>query len=162
VHFGIVLIFLGITGQAFTRETRGVIGVGEEMRVGQYELRIDEITQRENANYWSGQLEVAVSRGGQEVFRLQPEKRFYFASEQPSSEVAIARQLREDLYLVYAGLNEDQTKAVVQAYVNPLVAWVWIGGAVMILGTAICLLPALRSRREDQATSPDRELLEVR
>ncbi len=162
VHFGMVLLFLGFTGQAFTRETRGVIGVGEEMRVGQYELRVDEITQRENANYWSGQLEVAVSRGGEEVFRLQPEKRFYFASEQPSTEVAVARQLREDLYLVYAGLNEDQTKAVIQAYVNPLVQWVWIGTLVLILGTAVCLLPGLKSRRRETVGDPERELMEVR
>ena len=145
VHFGIVLIFLGITGQAFTKEVRGVLGVGEEMSVGAYTLRVQDMTERENANYWSGQVDLAVFRNDKPVFLLTPEKRYYFASEQPSSEVAIARQLREDLYVVHAGYNEEQTKAVVQAYVNPLVAWVWIGGLVLVLGTLICLLPALRS-----------------
>ena len=67
--------------------------------------------------------------------------------KQPSSEVAIARSLREDLYVVHAGYNEDQTKAVVQAYVNPLVQWVWIGGVVMILGTLVSMLPPLRNRQ---------------
>ncbi len=144
VHFGIVLIFLGITGQAFTKEVRGVLGVGEEMSVGPYTLRVQDMTERENANYWSGQVDLAVFRNDKPVFLLTPEKRYYFASEQPSSEVAIARQLREDLYVVHAGYNEEQTKAVVQAYVNPLVAWVWIGGLVLVLGTFVCLLPALR------------------
>lgn len=161
VHFGIVLLFLGFTGQAFTKETRGVLGIGEEMRVGRYELRVDEMTERENPNYWSGTLSVAVSQNGRELFRMNPEKRFYFASEQPSTEVSIARQLREDLYLVYAGANEDQTKAVIQAYVNPLVAWVWIGGLVMIFGTAICLLPALKSSSRAADDDAARSTVEV-
>lgn len=145
VHFGMVLIFLGITGQAFTKEVRGVLGPGEELKVGAYTLRMQDMTERENANYWSGQIDLAVYRNERPMFLLTPEKRYYFASEQPSSEVAIARQLREDLYVVHAGYNEQQTKAVIQAYVNPLVAWVWIGGLVMMFGTFICLLPALRT-----------------
>lgn len=145
VHFGIVLIFLGITGQAFTKEVRGVIGVGDELSIGGYTIRLQEMTERENPNYWSGQVDLAVYKGDRPLYMLTPEKRYYFASEQPSSEVAIARQLREDLYVVHAGYNEEQTKAVVQAYVNPLVAWVWIGSAVMVLGTLLCLLPALRN-----------------
>ena len=162
VHFGIVLIFLGITGQAFTRESKGVVGVGESFRVGHYDLRVENMTQRENANYWSGQIEVAVLRDDREVARLHPEKRFYFASEQPSSEIALTRSLQEDVYLVYAGANEDQTKAVIQAYVNPLVQWVWIGGVVMILGTAICLLPSLQTRKRNVSASRVEELVEVR
>jgi cytochrome c-type biogenesis protein CcmF len=144
VHFGIVLIFLGVTGQAFTREVRGVVGPGEEFSVGGYRLRVDDITERENANFWAGRLDISVYRNETQVAQIRPEKRFYFASEQPSSEVAIARWLREDLYVVHAGYNEEQTNAVVQAYLNPLVSWVWIGGFVMILGTLVCLLPPLR------------------
>jgi len=75
-----------------------------------------------------------------------PEKRFYHASEQPTSEVAIHSNAREDLYVVFAGMNESQTKAVVQAYVNPLVMWIWIGGIVMIFGTMICMLPPQRGK----------------
>ena len=73
------------------------------------------------------------------------------ASEQPASEVAIARKLEHDLYVVFAGVNEAGDKAVVQAYINPLVQWVWIGGVVMILGTFVGMLPGLKSRRQEVA-----------
>jgi cytochrome c biogenesis factor len=29
----------------------------------------------------------------------------------------------------------------IQAIVNPLVNWIWIGGIVLVLGTVVCLLP---------------------
>ncbi len=146
VHFGIVLIFLGVTGQAFTREVRGVVAPGESFSVGPYSLQLQDMRELDNENYASGQIDLLVSKNSQPLFTLSPEKRFYKASEQPSSEVAIARKLQHDLYVVYAGSNEDRTRAIVQAYLNPLVAWVWIGGIVMILGTFVSMLPALRTR----------------
>ena len=33
------------------------------------------------------------------------------------------------------------------AYVNPLVAWLWIGGLVLALGTAITMWPSAAERR---------------
>ena len=55
--------------------------------------------------------------------------------------VAIASTLREDLYVVYAGTNPDTNLPVIHAYLNPLVKWIWLGGAVVVLGTILALLP---------------------
>ncbi len=55
--------------------------------------------------------------------------------------VAIASTLREDLYIVYAGTNPDTNQPVIHAYLNPLVKWIWLGGAVVVLGTILALLP---------------------
>jgi len=147
VHFAMVLLFVGFTGSALVRESRGVLAQGEEFHIGEYTLRVDEIREASNANYWSGTVEVEVLQAGSSVGHLTPEKRFYFSSEQPSSEVAIRQTAAADLYLVYAGTNEDGTKAVLQAYLNPLVVWVWVGAIVMILGTFLCMAPPLRGAR---------------
>ena len=56
----------------------------------------------------------------------------YKASQQPSSEVGIRRRLNEDLYLNFAGMRS--TKAVFQAFVFPLVCWIWIGYWVLLFG----------------------------
>ena len=53
--------------------------------------------------------------------------------------------LKEDLYLVFQGGNLDGSKAIFQVYLNPLTAWVWIGGVVLGLGTLIALLPNRKS-----------------
>jgi cytochrome c biogenesis factor len=55
--------------------------------------------------------------------------------------VAISSTLREDLYVVYAGTNPDTNLPVIHAYLNPLVKWIWLGGAIVVLGTLLALLP---------------------
>ncbi|HVY92119.1 MAG TPA: hypothetical protein VHA14_05205, partial [Bryobacteraceae bacterium] len=53
-------------------------------------------------------------------------------------------RLNEDLYLNYAGHEGD--KATIDAYVFPLVTWIWIGALVLIGGTLVALIPSKVSR----------------
>jgi cytochrome c-type biogenesis protein CcmF len=73
---------------------------------------------------------------------MRPERRVYKASRQGSAEVAIRRQINEDLYINFASMTEDGKQAVIQAYVFPLVSWIWIGFWVLLFGTLICLVPS--------------------
>ena len=49
-------------------------------------------------------------------------------------------RLNEDLYLNFAGMNGD--RAVIQSYVFPLVAWIWMGALTLIFGTLVALVPS--------------------
>jgi cytochrome c-type biogenesis protein CcmF len=59
--------------------------------------------------------------------------------------VAIRSTLKEDLYVVLAGYEEDI--ATFKVLVTPLVIWIWIGGTVMALGTIFAMLPDRRKLR---------------
>jgi len=48
---------------------------------------------------------------------------------------------REDLYLVYEGVNQDTGRPIIRAHLNPLVMWIWVGVWIMIAGTLLALLP---------------------
>ena len=61
---------------------------------------------------------------------MEPERRLYKASKQPTSEVAIRRRVNQDLYLNFAGMSNDNSKAVIQAYIFVLLMTVYLGGAV--------------------------------
>jgi cytochrome c-type biogenesis protein CcmF len=76
----------------------------------------------------------------------------YKASRQSTSEVGIRQRPNEDLYLNFGGMSDDNQRAVIQAYVFPLVSWIWIGGLVLIGGTLVCLVPS-KVRREYPRTS---------
>jgi cytochrome c-type biogenesis protein CcmF len=141
VHMGIVIMFIGFTGSAFNKDATVEVGRGSVTDIGRYELRIADIQDGENPNYLWNKAIVSVSKGGQEIGTMEPERRMYKASKQPTSEVAIRRRLNEDLYLNFAGMSNDNTKAVIQAYVFPLVSWIWIGYWVLLAGTLICLVP---------------------
>jgi cytochrome c-type biogenesis protein CcmF len=81
-------------------------------------------------------------KGGSDLGTLRPERRLYFASRQPTSNVAIRRRLNEDLYLNFAGASNDGEGTVLQSYVFPLVSWIWIGYWGVLIGTIICLIPS--------------------
>jgi cytochrome c-type biogenesis protein CcmF len=141
IHMGIVFMFIGFTGKAFDKEVTLEVGMGESFQIGGYELKMRDIADGENENYSWLHAKVDVFQDGQMVKTLEPERRLYKSSRQPTSEVAIWRRLNEDLYLNFAGSAEGN-KAVIQAYVFPLVSWIWIGFWVLMAGTIVCLIPS--------------------
>jgi cytochrome c-type biogenesis protein CcmF len=147
VHLGIVLLFIGFAGQAFKVETKGLMQQGDLLRVKNYLLRCDGLTTGDNPNYEYTRALLTVTKDGRAFASMHPEKRFYKASQQPTSYVAIRPTLAEDLYVVLAGMDPDTGKAIIQVFVNPLVMWVWIGGVVVLLGTLLALVPS-RVERE--------------
>jgi cytochrome c-type biogenesis protein CcmF len=76
---------------------------------------------------------------------MYPEQRFFKASGQPATIVANRSTLKEDLYLVYAGRNQDTGAPIVRAHVNPLVMWIWIGVHLVLFGTIVALVPNVQA-----------------
>ena len=142
VHMGIVLIFIGVTGHAFNLNEVKELNKGDSMRIGAYSLQMVDLQQGENENYQWHRATMQVAKNGDPLGTLEPEKRFYKASKQGTSEVGVRSRLNEDLYLNFGGMSDDNQRAVIQAYVFPLVSWIWIGGLVLIGGTLVCLVPS--------------------
>jgi cytochrome c-type biogenesis protein CcmF len=59
--------------------------------------------------------------------------------------VANRSTARDDLYLVFAGMDSESGKPIIKAYLNPLVAWIWIGAIVIVLGTLLALIPNMQA-----------------
>src|SRR5262249_10855466 len=51
VHFAIVVIFVGLTGNAFNIEAKKQLKRGEEMQVGRYTLRLTDYQEGDTPNY---------------------------------------------------------------------------------------------------------------
>ncbi|HEV2961366.1 MAG TPA: heme lyase CcmF/NrfE family subunit [Candidatus Angelobacter sp.] len=139
-HFGVALIFLGIAGAAFDQDNEQPLKMGEKMQIGQYTLVSLDETQDDNANYTSYAAALEVQKGGKKIGNLYPEIRIFKASQQPDHMVAIRSTIKEDLYVIYAG-RSDSNVPVIKAFIKPLVSWLWIGVLVVILGTAVALVP---------------------
>jgi cytochrome c-type biogenesis protein CcmF len=142
VHIGIVLMFIGFTGHAFNLNEVKEMAAGDALKIGTYDLKMTGMEQGENGNYQWHRASIEVSKNGSVLGTLAPEKRFYLASREGISEVGLRHQINEDLYLNFGGMADDNKRAVIQAYVFPLVSWIWIGGLVLIAGTFICLVPS--------------------
>jgi cytochrome c-type biogenesis protein CcmF len=141
VHVAIVMMFIGFTGAAFNKERTIEVKMGDKFSLGRYEMKVASIEQGENSNYSWGHAVIEVYQGGRQIHTLRPEQRLYSAGQgQQSSVVDIRRRLHEDLYLNFAGMQDG--KAIIQAYIFPLVGWIWLGFAALIFGTLVCLVPS--------------------
>ena len=143
VHIGIVIVFIGITGQAFNIDQNAELMLGQSTQIGHYNLKVAGLTSGVSPNYRWTRLDLAVSKDGEDLGVMHPERRFYPAGQgQQDTEVAIRHRLNEDLYVNFRTAEDNDQQVVLQSHVNPLVSWVWIGYFVVLFGTLICLTPA--------------------
>lgn len=141
VHLGMISIFIGITGSsALNTEKEAVLTKGEWTSVGRYRIHYEEM---EYDDTWSKEINTAILSvhvGERQIGFLKPQKNLHRNREQPITEVAIRSTLRDDLYVLLLGWDDDET-ATFQIHLNPLVMWIWIGGVIFSLGTCIAAWP---------------------
>jgi len=143
VHFGIVVMFIGIAGGAFNRSSEQEMGFGDAITLGQYKLVCQSYSQDSNKNYDTEFALLDVYKGGKKITQLAPERRFYVASQTPSTMVALHSTLESDLYVIYEGKNPDTDKPIIKVFLNPLMNWIWIGVLIVVAGTGLALVPSL-------------------
>jgi len=141
VHFGVAVIIIGFVGSAFNQDKEKEMGFGDKMQIGTYTLVCQSYTQDDKPNYSSEWAVLDVFQGGKKIDTLYPERRFYKASQQTATMVANRSTFKEDLYLVYEGLNQDTGRPILKVHVNPLVMWIWAGVWTMLVGTIMALIP---------------------
>lgn len=153
VHLGIVLMFIGFTGQAFNLKKEFGLSVNEENHLGDVNLKLVKLWSEERANHFSWIAELLVtSDDGNTITLLHPEKRIYFHLDpnperrQPHSELDIFSTLKRDIYSVFSSIDTENNIAFFQIMINPLVRLVWYGSYMLVFGTIIALWPSNRKK----------------
>src|SRR5438874_2777466 len=151
VHTGIVMLFVAFAGMAFKTETEATLRPGESASLRSpyghtYTFTHLGISQYDALNRQITAATVEVRRNGKPIGFLTPEKRQHVdglgrPTFQPSTEPAIMRLLRADLYCELGGVVDGTEQAVFRFTINPLVWWVWYGGMVVALGGLIVMWP---------------------
>jgi cytochrome c-type biogenesis protein CcmF len=141
VHFGVIVIMIGFAGSVFNQDKEQEMGFGDKMTIGAYTLVCQSYTQDDNPNYGSEWAVMNVFKGGKQIATLNPERRFYKASQQTSTMVANRSTPQEDLYVVYEGQNPETGRPIIKVHLNPLVMWIWVGVWIIIVGTVVALIP---------------------
>ncbi|MFQ5911747.1 MAG: heme lyase CcmF/NrfE family subunit [Nitrospinota bacterium] len=140
IHLGLILIFVGVSGRAFTVEKKAFVNKGESMTIRDYTLTYEDFAWYRRGHMDVAEASLAVSQNGRSLGLLKPEKNFHRGTDQPTTEVAIRSTLKEDLYVVLGALDAKGA-ASFQVLLNPLVKWIWIGGGVLSLGTLVVMWP---------------------
>jgi cytochrome c-type biogenesis protein CcmF len=160
VHFGIVVMFIGIAGGAFNQSHEQEMSFGDTLTLGQYRLICQTYTQDSNKNFDTEYALLDVFRGSKKITQLAPEKRFYHASQTSSTMVALHSTLASDLYVIYEGRNPDTDKPIIKAFLNPLMNWIWVGVGIVVFGTLLALVPNL-TRTAARAVAVESPMVEA-
>ena len=136
-HFGVAVFVVGVTlvkGYESEKDVR--MEPGDTTEVGGYTFRFDGVRDVTGPNYVAGRGQIAVSKNGNPVTMLYPEKRIYRVQNQPMTEAAIDTGFTRDLY-VSLGEAVSDTAWVVRVHHKPFVDWIWGGCLLMALGGAL-------------------------
>ncbi len=147
IHFGIVVMFIGLAGAAFNQSKELEMSFGDSIQLNGYKLVCQSYSQDSKPGYDTDYALLDVFHNGKKITQLTPEKRLYFPDTdhaQNSTVVAIHSTLAGDLYVVFEGRNPENDKPIIKFFLNPLVNWVWIGVVIVIFGTIIALVPNLQ------------------
>jgi cytochrome c-type biogenesis protein CcmF len=138
-HAGLGITMLGIAGlMAWESEDIRVAKIAEPFVVAGFELELVDVRRVEGPNYISTMGEVLLSRNGEQIARLFPEKRNYPVAQMPTTEAAIDYRFLRDVYVVIGDPQADGGW-VVRTYIKPLANWIWAGSILMALGGALSL-----------------------
>jgi cytochrome c-type biogenesis protein CcmF len=153
VHFGIVVLFIGIAGGAFNQSHELTMGFGDETRIGPYRVVCQSFTQDSNPEYDTDYALLDVYKNGKFIKQMSPERRVYFVGtnhEQTSTMVALHSTAQADLYVIFMGRDVASNKPIIKVFLNPLIVWIWIGVLIVVVGTLFALAPSVTTakRRE--------------
>lgn len=145
VHIGLATMFFGFTGSAYDTEKEEALHPGESMTVAGYQIRYDGSRMETAPGRRMVFTDMTVLRDGKVIDHIEPAKFIY---QKPrgttTTEVAIRSTLSDDIYGIMNTVNPQTKLGTFRMIVRPFVAWIWIGGLLMILGSAVCLAPSVR------------------
>jgi cytochrome c-type biogenesis protein CcmF len=160
VHFGMVTMFAAFAGLAFKKDNDVTLKPGETFTTTDpwghvWTFTSQGVSQFKTLNRYVTAVALDATRDGKRVGIIKSEKRQHVDSRdqptfEPSTEVGIMETLRQDTYVVLAGVTGGDT-AELRITFNPLVWWVWFGGIVMGIGGLIVMWPQAERRRNVQS-----------
>jgi cytochrome c-type biogenesis protein CcmF len=132
-HLGLAVLVAGIGASHFWQQEKDVtLAPGQHVTVAGYTLTYTGTEQRQLADHTEL---VALMRFGDAT--LEPARATYAGlGGQSLTHVAINTTPLADVYVVLAGVTADGS-ASFSVFVNPLVSWIWAGGAIIIFGVIL-------------------------
>jgi cytochrome c-type biogenesis protein CcmF len=133
-HIGVAMFCFGVTMvKTYEVESDVKMAVGDSTTVRGYAFTFKGVKEIQGPNYDATRANIEISRNGDKITELSPEKRIYRVQQNPMTEAAIHPGLTGDLY-VSMGEEVENGAWIVRVYVKPFIDWIWGGCMVMALG----------------------------
>ena len=134
-HLGFAACVLGIVATSqYSIEHDLKMRPGDREVLAGYEFTFTELANVRGPNFVADEARIAVSRNGEPVANLTPQKRRYLASGQVMTEASIDPGLFRDLYVAMGEPIGDEGAWAIRLHYKPMVRWMWLGAILMAIG----------------------------
>jgi cytochrome c-type biogenesis protein CcmF len=156
VHTGIVLIAIALAASstyATKREVR--LARGESATVAGYTVTYLGREVEADAQKRVVKARVRIEHDGDDLGVYAPSVNIFPNSTSAIGTPSVRTGLLRDVYLtLISSPTNDGGRVTLGVAVNPMIVWLWIGGGVIVLGTALALVPGTRRRRIPTREAP--------
>ncbi len=133
-HTGVAVFLVGaLLVEAMNVQRELALKPGDTATIGRYAFRFEGVQRFPGPNYTADRGTVQVTRDGQPMVTLHPEKRAYASGGQVMTEAGIRPGLFGDIF-VAIGESLGNDAWAVRVHVKPFVRWIWFGAGLMALG----------------------------
>ncbi len=153
-HLGFAACIVGVVATSqYSIEHDLKMSPGETDVVAGYEFRFLEVAQVRGPNYLADEARFEVTRNGELVAMLAPQKRRYLASGSVMTEAAIDPGVFRDLFVAMGEPIGEGGAWAIRLHYKPMVRWMWVGSIFMALGAFATVMDKRYRRQRSSATS---------
>ena len=133
-HIGVAIMVAGISlTSSYSIEKSVLLQSGESTDLGEFNFEIGAARSVSGKNFSGQEVSINVSKDDIFLTELLPQRRVYFASGTPSTEMAIDAGFLRDLFVTLGEQKENGAWSMT-LYVKPFVRWIWLGALFMVFG----------------------------
>ena len=155
VHVGLALAALAITASStLARQTDLTLSRGATAGFAGYTLRYEGMRTLRQPQRTVLVTDVGVAKDGRDLGRMNPSLSLYPSASEPIGTPSIRTSPLRDLYASVVGVEQEGERATFRFFLNPGVTWLWVGGAVMVLGGLLAVWPTRRHPTAPRSAVP--------
>ncbi|MCL4165242.1 UNVERIFIED_CONTAM: hypothetical protein GTU68_009026 [Idotea baltica] len=143
-HAGVAVVILGMVGSSVWKSEQILFAQpGTDVSIAGFEVEFRGVERVRGPNYVADRGTLDVSRNGERLTTLYPERRSYPVAQSTTTESAIRSTLAGDLYISIGqpALEEadDSGAWTLRILYEPLVNLIWIGAGMLVIGGGLSL-----------------------
>ncbi|MEZ5573349.1 MAG: heme lyase CcmF/NrfE family subunit [Halioglobus sp.] len=159
-HLGFAFCIIGIVATSqYSVEHDLKMHPGDAREMAGYEFRFIEVSEVRGPNFIADQAHFEVTRNGEFVASMHPQKRRYLASGSVMTEAAIDAGFFRDLYVAMGEPVGEGGAWAMRLHYKPLVRWMWLGAILMAVGAFTAALDKRYRRTRESVHSANKAVL---
>jgi cytochrome c-type biogenesis protein CcmF len=147
VHIGVIFIAVALAAAgAFGIKQEVRLRRGQSATVSGYKVTFVDTRKSSTGQKTTVSADLKVEKDGRELGTYAPAVSTFPNSQSAIGTPSVRTGLLEDVYLTIISSPNEQGRVTIAIAVNSMTIWVWLGGALMALGTIVALAPTVKRR----------------